>query len=163
MKRSILINGLFVFSALILTPAFAAPPSLELTTVVQEVKTTTDASGAQHSQVVPVEKALPGVELVYTITYHNTGKQPAGDVVVTDPIPEHMTYVPGSAEGDGMDISFSTDGGKTWGQPADLKIKNADGTFSDAQAKDYTTIRWVLKARLAMGGTGTVSYHAVLQ
>lgn len=163
MKRLALINGLFLAAALAGTTALAAAPSLELTTVVQQVKVTTDAKGVQHTQVVAMDRALPGTELVYTITYHNVGKQPAGDVVVSDPIPEHTVYIPGSAEGAGMEISYSVDGGKTWGQPAALKVKNADGTLRDAEAKDYTHIRWVLKNKLAAGASGTVSFHAVLQ
>ncbi len=163
MKRSTLINGLSLAAALAATSVLAAAPSLDLVTTVQQVKTTTDAKGVQHSQVVPMDKALPGAELVYTITYHNIGKQPAGDVAVNDPIPEHTVYVPGSAEGAGMDITFSIDGGKTWGKPEELKVHNADGTTSDAQAKDYTNIHWVLKGKLAPGASGTVSFHTVLQ
>jgi uncharacterized repeat protein (TIGR01451 family) len=163
MKRTVIAHGLFLCAALAAAAALAAPPSVELTTTVQQVKVTTDAKGVQHSKVVPMDRALPGTELVYTITYHNVGKQPAEDVVVSDPIPEHTLYMPGSAEGADMDISFSIDGGKTWGKPEALKVKNADGTSSDAQPKDYTHIRWVLKGKVAPGASGTVSFHTVLQ
>src|ERR1051325_9186717 len=163
MKRSTLINGLSLAALLATAGVMAAPPSLDLVTTLQQGKGTTDAKGVQHSQVVPMDKALPGTELVYTIAYHNIGKQDAGDVVVNDPIPQHTVYIPGSAEGKDMDIMFSIDGGKTWGKPEQLKVKNADGTSSDAQAKDYTHIRWTLKGKLAPGATGTVSFHAVLQ
>src|SRR5690242_7108546 len=143
MNRSALNTGLL--ACLLLTAAAAlAAQSLELTTVAQQVKTTVDAKGVPHTQIVPLERALPGTEVVYTITYHNVGKQPAGDVVVSDPIPAHMNYMAGSAEGKDMEISFSIDGGKTWGKPEELTVKNADGTLSQAQPKDYTNIRWVL-------------------
>lgn len=141
----------------------AAAPSLELTTTVQQQKTTVDAKGAKHTAIGPVERALPGNEFVYTITYRNTGKQPAGDVVINDPIPEHTVYVGDSAEGKGMTITFSIDGGKTWGKPEELRIKNADGTTTDALPRDYTNIRWVLNGKLAPGAQGTVSFHAILQ
>lgn len=62
-----------------------------------------------------------------------------------------------------MTITFSIDGGKTWGKPEELRIKNADGTTTDALPRDYTNIRWVLNGKLAPGAQGTVSFHAILQ
>ena len=163
MKSAYFVKGLSLSAALLAGTAFAAS-GLQLVNTVQQVQVTTDADGVQHKTVGPMGRALPGSELVYTTAYHNVGKQAVdAGAAITDPIPDHTVYVPGSAEGAGTDITFSVDGGKTWGAPEALKVKNADGTLSDAQAKDYTTIRWVLKGKLAPGATGTVSFHAVLQ
>jgi uncharacterized repeat protein (TIGR01451 family) len=38
----------------------------------------------------------PGDVVLYTITLVNSGDRPATNVVLKDPIPEHVTYVPGS-------------------------------------------------------------------
>ncbi len=170
MKATRLINGLLLATGLLAGAVSAAPaskaaaatPSIEISTVMQKVFTTTDAKGAQHKQAGPVDKVVPGDELVYSFPTHNVGKQPATDVVVTNKVPEHMTYVPGSADGQGAEVSFSIDGGKTWGKPEELTVHADNGTTMTAQAKDYTNIRWVIK-QVAAGDTVVVSYHAVLQ
>lgn len=154
------------FAALALLGAggtFAAPPpAIQSTTVLQKVFVTTGADGVQKKQIGPADKVLPGDELVYSFPTHNVGKQPATAVVITNAVPQHMQYVAGSAVGEGAEISFSIDGGKTWGKPEELLIRNANGTSMLAQAKDYTNIRWVIK-EIAPGATAVVSYHAVLQ
>ena len=42
------------------------------------------------------DPAAPGDELEYTLTYTNTGQDPAGSAVLTDPLPPGTTFVPGS-------------------------------------------------------------------
>jgi uncharacterized repeat protein (TIGR01451 family) len=45
--------------------------------------------------------ALPGDVVEYTVTVANSGTGPADDVVVSDPLPESTTFVPGSLVVDG--------------------------------------------------------------
>jgi uncharacterized repeat protein (TIGR01451 family) len=51
------------------------------------VKTVTDLSGGNN---------LPGDTLEYVVSVTNNGQDPAGNVVLTDPIPANTTYVAGS-------------------------------------------------------------------
>jgi uncharacterized repeat protein (TIGR01451 family) len=158
----------FVLSILALViggAAFADVPagSMKLQTVVQQIHVSTDKDGKSHSEVVPAGHVLPGVEVIYTINYEYMGTQPATAVQVTDPIPAEVTYVAGSVLGANTVASFSVDGGKTWGTPATLTVKNADGSTRSAQPSDYTTIRWVIQGSLAEGAKGSVSYHAVVK
>jgi uncharacterized repeat protein (TIGR01451 family) len=158
----------FVLSTLALVvggTAYADAPagSMKLQTVVQQIHVTTDKDGKSHSEVVPAGHVLPGVEVIYTINYEYLGTQPATDVVVTDPIPAQVTYVAGSVQGADTVASFSVDGGKTWGSPASLTVKNADGSTRSAQPADYTTIRWVIQGSLKLGDKGSVSFHAVVK
>lgn len=164
MKHSIITSGIAAIAMLFAGAASAADPgSISLKATDQQVKVTTDDKGVKHTTLIPAGKVLPGTEVVFTIEYSNVGKKPANDVVITDPIPEHMVYVADSAEGKGMDITYSIDGGKTWGNPDQLNVRDADGTTHTALPKDYNAIRWVLKGALAVGGKGSVSFHAVLQ
>lgn len=48
--------------------------------------------------------ACPGTEAEITIRIHNSGESSAQDVVVVAPIPEHTTYLPGSARVNGREI-----------------------------------------------------------
>ena len=43
--------------------------------------------------------AAPGDTLLYTVTYPNTGQDPADRAIATDVLPPNVTYVPGSIEG----------------------------------------------------------------
>lgn len=152
-------------SALMALAAQAAPQSgVELHTAATQEKTTVAADGSKHTEMVPAARVLPGTEVTYTITYHNTDKKPADSVVVNDPVPAHMDYVDGSAQGANTVIEYSVDGGKTWAGSLDkLSVKNADGTTRTAMAKDCTNLRWTVKGSVAGGASGTVSFRAVLQ
>ena len=119
--------------------------------------------GTKHTDIVPADHVLPGTEVIWNINYEIIGTATRDDAVITDPVPQNMEYVAGSAAGDKADIMFSVDGGKTWGTPEKLQVKNADGTLRDALPKDYTNIRWILKGKLAPGAKGTVTFHAILQ
>lgn len=139
------------------------PGHLKLQTVGFQLKTTVGKDGKQHTDRVPADHVLPGTEVIWNINYEVVGNEAIADAVISDPIPQNMVYVVGSAAGDNADITFSVDGGKTWGASEKLQVKNADGTSREALAKDYTDIRWVLKGKLAPGAKGTVTFHAVLQ
>ena len=52
------------------------------------------ADGTMHNERVPAAKVVPGTEVIYVITYRNAGKQPATEVVITNPIPAELAYRP---------------------------------------------------------------------
>lgn len=146
-------------------PVWAAPQQghISLQTVGTQIKVTVGKDGKQERQLEPANHVLPGTEVIWTINYKIVGGQPVTNAEITDPIPAHMVYVADSASGADTDISFSVDGGKTWGKAGELQIKSADGTTTTALPKDYTNIRWIVRGRLAPGAKGSVSYHAILQ
>jgi uncharacterized repeat protein (TIGR01451 family) len=158
--------SLFAVSILMFAVAAQAaePGSIKLQTIAQQEKVIVGKDGVKHTEIVPAGRVLPGVEVIYTIKYTNVSKKPAENLVVNDPIPEHMIYVDGSAIGNGTAISYSVDGGKHWSAMLEtLEINNGNGTTRSATAREVTDIRWVVKGKLAPGATGEVSFHAVLQ
>jgi uncharacterized repeat protein (TIGR01451 family) len=159
---------LFLFFGLLsvaaLAQAVTPSGSIELQAVAQQQKVTVDKDGTRHTAMVPAARVLPGTEVTYIINYTNVGTKPVESVVVNDPIPEHMTYVPGSVKGDNTTIAFSADGGKTWASsPSALTVTNPDGSTRPATPKDYTHIRWTVNGALAAGARGSVSFRATLQ
>ena len=124
-----------------------------------EVKT---AQGTEKKRV-PVEKAAPGAEVIYTTTFTNQGSKPAGDVAVTNPIPANTSYVAGSASGDSTVITYSVDGGKTYAAADRLTVKTPEGRERSALPSDYTHIRWTWQGQLASGKTGTAVFRAVIK
>ena len=122
------------------------------------------ASGADETTLVPADRAIPGDELVYTVKFTNNGTKAvdADSVVITNPIPAELVYLPGTAFGSGTTISFSVDGGKTFAEPAALEAV-VDGATVTAPVSAYTTIRWKFAPALAPGTTSSVSFHARLK
>jgi uncharacterized repeat protein (TIGR01451 family) len=113
-------------------------------------------------RLVPVGKAVPGDQIVWTITATNVCKTPTDNVVVANPVPEHMTYVANSAMGTGTDIAYSLDG-KEFKSAAELQVRAADGTTRAARPDEYRVIRWTYKTAFAPGATAFVRYRAVVQ
>jgi uncharacterized repeat protein (TIGR01451 family) len=141
----------------------AAADSLELHNAVFQEVDVTAADGTTHRERVPAEKVVPGSEVIYVITYHNTGAQPATDVVITNPIPDALAYRPELGPGPSALPEVSVDAGKSWGALASLKVKGADGKPRAAQGSDVTHVRWKLRDPIRAGEEGSVSYRAVLE
>ena len=95
------------------------------------------------------------------MTFSNIGDEPVENVVITNPLPEQLTYINGSAFGPGADIVFSADGGKTFGKPGELTVSK-EGEQRVAGASDFTHIRWVMAGDIAAGSQGISRFRARL-
>ena len=94
---------------------------------------------------VSAATAVPGQSLTYTVNYTSSGTVDAHEVVLVDPIPAALRYVPGSSTGSGTVIEFSHDNG---------------ATFDASETAPVTHVRWSLIAPLAPGDSGSVSFLA---
>jgi uncharacterized repeat protein (TIGR01451 family) len=124
-----------------------------------EVKTK-GPDGAEQIKREPAKKVPPGGAVIYTLRAENKGAKPADDVVVTDPIPEHMDYIDGSASSVGTRLTFSVDGGKTWAPKEKLQVRGKDGVTHTATAEELTHIRWQFEKPLAPGESRSVEFRA---
>lgn len=124
-------------------------------------------NGVKSKKLAPPLKMVPGDEVVYTLTYANKTAKPAERVVITNPLPTHTRYREGSASGEGADITYSVDGGKTFAAATQLTVLTKDKTGKDvtraATAQDYSHIRWQFKQNIAPGRSGSVRFRAVIQ
>ena len=136
---------------------------IELNAVVEMEKEVINAKGEKELTRVPVARAVPGDEVIYTIHYTNTSQKQVDNVVIIDPIPEHMVYTPGSAAGVDTVIVFSVDKGKTYDFPQKLTVTATDGSIRRARASDYTHIKWTRQKSLLPGEKGRVSFRARLE
>ena len=115
--------------------------------------------GSETMRRVSATRVVPGTEVIYTITATNAGNDPADQVVVTNPVPAQTSYVDGSATGANTDITFSVDGGNSWGDAQSLTVVDANGEPRAATAVDYTHVRWKLQSDLAPLQKLPVSYR----
>lgn len=143
--------------------AWAKPSiALEISTSREVVE---KVDGKEVRKIVPADRAEPGQALIYTIKYRNDGDETATNVVIDDPIPEGMSYLPGSATEKG-ELSFSIDDGKTYKKPSLLtyEITNPDGSKEKRTASPelYTNIRWQIP-EIAAGAKGEVGFRVKIK
>jgi uncharacterized repeat protein (TIGR01451 family) len=158
--QTVLLIALFTVFA---TSAFAnAPDGLELRTVAEIERTVTTPEG--ETQVVRTDagRVTPGTEVIYSVFYTNSGDAPAEDVVITNPVPEHMVCV--AIEPDARSqVTVSVDGGAQFDSVETLHVVDESGRARPAEVGDCTHIRWNFSEPLAPGSEGVVSFRAVLQ
>ena len=130
--------------------------ALKITNAVFQEVEVKAADGKVTRKLVPATKVVPGGEVVYEINYDNTGKAPATDVAITNPVPPQLTFV--DVEGTPV-TSVSVDGGRTYGTLTALTVTGSDGQQRAAQPADVNHLRWVLAA-LQPGSKGKVSFRA---
>lgn len=139
--------------------------AIELKSVAEVEVMIKNDKGEHEIKRVEAAKAnvVPGDVVIFTTYFTNNGKEAASDITINNPMPEHMLYIEGTAEGNGTKIGFSVDAGKSFYAPDKLKIKGDDGKERAAGPSDYTHIRWTLSKPLPSGGKGSVSFRAKLK
>jgi len=139
------------------------PNAIELTSIVELEVVTLDEQGKKIVKRIPAEKVTPGSEVIYTTRFKYNGTEPAENIVISNPIPEHTVYKLGSATGQKTAILYSVDGGKSFHEKDRLTIKEANGSERLAHATDYTDVRWTYRGQLQQGDEGSVEFRVVLK
>jgi uncharacterized repeat protein (TIGR01451 family) len=135
---------------------------IELKTTAEVEQEYVNEQGQKAKRLAPAGKVTPGDEVSWTITAKNICDKPAENIVVANPVPEHMTYVANSAMGVGTTITYSLDN-KEFKDAAALTVRAADGSTRAARADEYRAIRWTYSAAFAPGATAFVRYRAVVK
>jgi len=143
--------------------AASAKPLLEISIAqAKEVVETSGPSNSKTTRMVPTQSAVPGDVVQYTLTYANKGDEAANEAVIDDPIPKGTTFIANSATGEGADVSFSSDGGKSFAKPVkltyEIRLPSGEVQKRVATASDYTHIRFIIK-RVPAGASGSVVFR----
>lgn len=164
MKRWILILIILLFLAPLQGIGYAQEPGqVTLESMIQKEIEVVNEDGEKEVQLVEAGNAIPGDELIFTVTYTNQGAEPAENVVLVNPVPEHTEYIGESAGGKATTITFSVDEGGSYDLPANLTVTGEDGQPRTAQAREYTYLRWVLTGPLSPGGSGKIFFRVRLK
>jgi uncharacterized repeat protein (TIGR01451 family) len=162
-KRSISIFLTLLFLAAAGAPAMAQEQPIEITSTALVEKTIVNEKGEKVLVRQPAVKVLPGEEVVFVNSYVNKGKVPAENVIINNAIPEHMIYVGESAQGEKTVVTYSVDGGKTFGPLLTLTVTEAGGTKRPAASVDVTHIRWTRTPPLPPNQTAEVEFRGRLK
>ena len=144
-------------------PAIAQQNPILVKNVAETEVEVKNPQGVVEKKRVPLDKATPGTEVIYTTTFTNQGSKPAGNIAITNPVPANTTFVGSSAFGDNTDVTFSIDGGKTYAPADKLRVRTPEGRERAAVPSDYTHIRWTYQGDLAPARTGSAGFRAVIQ
>jgi uncharacterized repeat protein (TIGR01451 family) len=138
------------------TAAFAKPQvTLHLTAFLLE-----QAQGRTTEVPLGTKPLQAGDRVRFIIEARNDGSSPAIKLTPSDPIPAHMTYVPGSAKDGDATVEFTLDG-KTWSAHPIVAVKTPKGVVKKAaDPSQYKAIRWVAHASLAAHRSFTYSFEA---
>ncbi len=165
MKVSIKLIAVLAISGLYSTAWSQAAGNIMVSTVAEKEIITVTATGERDRRLVPAEdeKIVPGDEVIFTVTFTNVSSESTDNVTITNPIPDHMRYVGGSAFGPGTDITYSVDGGQSYASADELTVTDADLGTKPATPEDYTHIRWRMRNALQPGAKGYARFRAVLE
>jgi uncharacterized repeat protein (TIGR01451 family) len=162
-KEDEVMTRVITITVCVLMLAGVAQAAVELEAVAMTEVTTTNEAGQEVTTRMEAGKVVPGDEVIYTITFANRGTEPAADVVITNPIPDHMVFTQVEDSPQGANVSMSADGGALYGAPRSLTITDAKGIKRPAKASDFTHVRWTFQNPLEPGAEGSVSFKAQLQ
>ncbi len=142
------------------TPALAAP---KITYTIAQLKEVAEQQGGvRTTRLVPATSVAPGDVVEYVLAYRNEGDAPATDANIDDAIPKGTTYVANSAAGEGAEVGFSSDGGKTFAPAVKLtyeyRLPSGAVERRVATPAEYTHVRWTVK-QVPPGATGKVSFR----
>ena len=119
-----------------ITASAYADNELSITTkILEEV-------GKGSSQLKSLNETIPGVVVAYEHTLTNPTATVATDLVFTDRVPEHTSFVAESAKCQNCTILYSIDG-EVFETATEL-FTYESSTLRLAQSKEYRYIRWII-------------------
>jgi uncharacterized repeat protein (TIGR01451 family) len=136
-------------------------PRLRIDMQVEKEVQVANPDGGVEIQREPVVGTTRGDVLVYTLAIVNEGSQPARNARVVDPVPEGTVLLPESVMGPGSHVSYSADGGHSFGEfPITRSVIGPDGLREDQPIpiEEYTHVRWTLTEPLAPGQVRTANF-----
>nr|CAA6817735.1 MAG: Unknown protein [uncultured Thiotrichaceae bacterium] len=136
---------------------------VSITSQVNELVQQVDANGQSHWVAVNPDRIVPGDRILYTTNVANNGGQASDNIVITNPVPQHVRYLGNTAQGSNFTIVYSVDGGQQFGQPGQLQVRDASGQVRQAQPAEYTHIRWQYNTALQPAETQKISFQAQLK
>jgi uncharacterized repeat protein (TIGR01451 family) len=140
------------------------PVALTLSAELRQVRR--EANGQEQISWNPLPataRVVPGNILRYTVTAQNNTSRNMRNLVVSQPIPEGMTYLLQSAvaaKAAGATVDYSIDGGRTFTSKPTIRVReNGQVVERPAPAEAYTHVRWNFGEQLPANTRVVVSYQ----
>jgi hypothetical protein len=137
------------------------PRDVVLSSILERIGAGPSGNAADPVTITTDTAAPRADQLIVSVRFTNASGHVVDSIRITSKVPLDLRYVPNSASGPGNDALFSVDDGRSFGRPEELTLSTTDGGVRDADASDYTHVRWVLRAPLDAGATGVARFRAV--
>jgi len=159
---------LFVLILGVLTtmPSGVIAAGMDMKTIAEKEVTMVDHDGKEYLEYFLTEmvEVVPGNIIRFTNVYRNLGREAAEPgLTINNPVPKEVAYIGGTATGKNAKITFSVDGGKSFGLPSELFVTGEDGKKRPARPDEYTDIKWVILKAVLPGEEGSVAYKGKLK
>ena len=90
MKKLALLLVLMAIPGTLAAAGATTMGTIELRSEAEVEVSVTQDDGSLTTQRMPATRVIPGDEVIFTLHYRNYGTQPAEDVFITNPVPQHM-------------------------------------------------------------------------
>ncbi|MCA1661899.1 MAG: hypothetical protein LC648_06960 [Novosphingobium sp.] len=146
------IRGTVALAALLATaPAWAAEP----VAVANQVYVEREIDSARVLE--PADSLRPGDRLVYVVSWKAATAR-AERFTIVNPLPRAVAY---QRSANGAE-EVSVDGGRSWGKLGELRLRDG-ARWRDASPEDVTHVRWRVPARLAVAGSGKLTWSGIVR
>lgn len=156
MRKGIIIGFGLLLLALPASAQVAEPQAL---TIVAENVTARSAERAELDEGT----ARPGDVIEYRLTFTNHQDGPVTQVVLNDPIPVGVVFVPGSVTASRADlrVEYSIDSGATWSTDPKVEVEEAgEMVLRPAPAEAFTHVRWTITGSVNSGAQVSARFRA---
>ena len=105
---------------------------------------------------------VPGDVVEYRLAFTNITGRPVNNIQFTDPLPEGMHYLQGTAGADREDVEveFSLDGGASYSElPMVEVVVDGRTELRPASPEDYTNIRWTVLGEVQPDARVTAAFQ----
>jgi uncharacterized repeat protein (TIGR01451 family) len=156
-----MIRTIFAATTMLLAVPAAAQTAnaVALNSDVMVERTSTDAQGRTQTTLETPRVVVPGDNLVFILRYQNNGARPATDFTITNPLPTAVAFT-GAQDASAV---VSVDGGRNWGQLAQLTVRNQDGSTRPARADEVTHVRWTFAQPIPAGQAGRLMFRGIVR
>ncbi len=160
MRKGIVL-GLSLSLSLFVSTVDASAQAAEPQALTIEAENITARAG-ERPGVAP-DASLPGDVIEYRLTFTNYQDGPISDVVLNDPIPAGLVFVPGSVTASRADlrIEYSIDAGASWSESPEVEVQVAGTAVRQAATTEtYTHVRWTVTGSVNPGAQVTARFRA---
>jgi uncharacterized repeat protein (TIGR01451 family) len=154
-------KGIFLALGLLTAAQSASAQVAEPQALIIEAENVTARSDDRAGN--PEAASVPGDVIEYRLTFTNHQDGPVSDVVLNDPIPSGLVFVPGSVTGSREDlvIEYSIDDGASWSPRPEVEVEGPGGVERrPAPAEAYTHVRWTVTGSVNPGAQVTARFRA---
>lgn len=166
MTRKLVMHRCLVLAALtlpVLARAQSDPDRKTLRVTAENLSAGDSVHAAMAHRGLAAGSLIPGDEVRYRLRFTNTTQGPVKNILITNPIPAGLRFVPASAKADRDDVrvEYSIDTGRTFSaEPTIEVVEDGRPVRRPAPPELFTDVRWAVSGWVQPGREVIAEYRA---